>query len=159
MYALAFLHIDPSLWIVLAAGIGILIVVLAIRHEKRHNPPPELTVWEDEIITEDPVPDVYTARVVKKSVSTEHSGGRIGSFDVCFQVTFQISEEETATYEVSEEEFNVLNENEIGTLVIVGGKFYGFSYEEDERFDDPSIDESHSKAKTSHEMETDDKLF
>lgn len=93
---------------------------------------------DDGILTEEPTIEATRVTVLKKRVSTDRSGMRVSTFLVSFYLSFLTEKGEELTFEVSQELFDAVNENDRGTLGTANGHFFDFCRDEDPSEETPT---------------------
>ena len=106
--------------------IGIVAVALSEIYSKKHpnKPVTEEDIWKDETDTL-PDADFAQATLVKKTVDYTCEGLRTFSSQVHFLLTFSVGDE-TVTYPVEKQVFDVFEEGQTGWLVTANGHFVDF---------------------------------
>jgi hypothetical protein len=89
--------------------------------------------------TELPLPDVISAKVVKKRVGGECTGVKIPKYNAFFWITFLTDDGKELTFNVSQELFDKTNEGDVASLVTINDTFLDFSNGEDVEEENESI--------------------
>ena len=90
--------------IIIAVGVSIITAIVASKRKKLENPP------------------LLTDKATVSSKRYDYNGGSI-----TYCVTFNVIGKSTVELRVPENQFDVLNEGDFGTLAYQGKKFYGFT--------------------------------
>ena len=85
----------------------------------------------DEEPQEIPEPEIVGARVIKKRVSGAHSGGKVSRYSLHFCATFMTDDGEELEFEIPQELFDRISEDQLGSLVTINGNFIDFGDGED----------------------------
>ncbi|MBQ4573935.1 MAG: DUF2500 family protein [Clostridia bacterium] len=85
---------------------------------------------EQEDAEELPDPDLIHAQAIRKIIYGKNSGGKVSTYLVHFSIIFRKDDGSEEEFEMTQEQFDAIEEGELGLLMTVNGNFIDFGPED-----------------------------